>query len=52
MAIPEMGHSFFQRLGTLGGHLVTQEGDLGCTIYTLRQVNEVPVPLKLAEEGP
>jgi hypothetical protein len=34
VAVLEMGHSFFQRLGNLGGHLVTEEGDLGCVHFT------------------
>jgi hypothetical protein len=29
LAVLKMDHSFFQRFGALGGHLVTEEGDLG-----------------------
>jgi hypothetical protein len=37
-------------LGTLGGQLVTEEGDLGCSKDTLHLVDEDPVPLKLVEK--
>jgi hypothetical protein len=47
-----VGHSLFQRLGTLGGHLVTEKGDLGCSKDTLRRVDDDPVPLKLVEKSP
>jgi hypothetical protein len=47
MAILEMGHSFFQRLETLAGHLITEEGDLRSSKDTLRQVDADAVPLKL-----
>jgi hypothetical protein len=47
MAVLEMGHSFFQSLGTLGGHLVTEEGDLRCSKDALHQLDEDPIPLKL-----
>jgi hypothetical protein len=30
VAVLEMGHSLFQRLRTFGGHLVTEENNLGC----------------------
>jgi hypothetical protein len=52
LAVLKMGYSFFRRLGTLGGHLVTEEGDLGCLEDALRQVDENPVPLKSVEENP
>jgi hypothetical protein len=42
VAVLKMGYSFFQRLGTLSGHLVTEEGDLGCSEDALRQVEEDP----------
>jgi hypothetical protein len=42
VAVLKMGYSFFQRLGTLGGHLVTEEGDLGCSEDALRRVDEDP----------
>jgi hypothetical protein len=48
MALLEMGYSFFQRLGNLGGHFVTEEGDLG----SLCRVDEGSIPLKLVEESP
>jgi hypothetical protein len=51
LAVLEMGHSFFQRLETLGGHLVTVEGVLVCPEDGLRRVNNDPVPLKLVEES-
>jgi hypothetical protein len=47
-----MGYSFFQRLGTLGRHLVTEEGDLDCSEDALRWLDEDPVPLKSVEENP
>jgi hypothetical protein len=47
VAVLEM--RFIQRLGTLGGYLVTKEGYLGCSKDTLRRVDEDPVPLKLVE---
>jgi hypothetical protein len=46
-----MGHSFFQWSGTLGGHFVTEEGDLGCPEDALRWVYEDPVGLKPVEES-
>jgi hypothetical protein len=52
MAVLEVVNSLFQRLGTLGGHLVTEEGDLGCSKDALRRVGGDPVPLKLVEENP
>jgi hypothetical protein len=45
MAVLEMGDSFFQRLRTLGGHLVIQDDDLVCSEDTLRQVDDDPIPL-------
>jgi hypothetical protein len=45
LAVLEMGYSFFQRLGTLGGHLVTKEGDLGCS-------EDDSLPHKSVEERP
>jgi hypothetical protein len=47
----EIGHSFVQRLGTLGRHFVTEEGDLGCPKDVLRWVDDDPIRLKLGEEG-
>jgi hypothetical protein len=52
VAVLEMGHSFFQRLRTFSGHLVTEEGDLGCSEDALRWVDNDTVPLKLGEESP
>jgi hypothetical protein len=51
VAVLEMGHSIFQRLRTFGGHLVTEEGDLGCSEDALRWVDDDPVPLELGEES-
>jgi hypothetical protein len=51
-AVLVMGHSFFQRYGTLSGHLITEEGDLGPSRNTLRWVGKYPVPLKFVEENP
>jgi hypothetical protein len=48
VVVLEMGHSFFQRLGTL----VTEEGGLGYLGNALCWVDEDPVPLKLVEESP
>jgi hypothetical protein len=39
VAVLEMGHSFFQRLGSLGGHLVTEESDIGCSEGAHRRVD-------------
>jgi hypothetical protein len=52
MSVLKMGHSFFQPLGALGGHLVTEEGDLGYSEDALRLVDEDLVPLKSVEESP
>jgi hypothetical protein len=52
VAAVEIGHSFFHRLGTLGRHLVTEEGDLGCPKGSLRWVDDDPIPLKPVEKGP
>jgi hypothetical protein len=49
VTVLDMGHSPFQELGTLGGHLVTEEGDLGCSKDAFRRIDEDPVPLKLVE---
>lgn len=45
-----MSYSFFQRLGALGRHFVT-EGELGCSEGALYPVDENPVPLKSVEES-
>jgi hypothetical protein len=34
----EVGHSLFKSFGTLGGNLVTEEGDLGCSEDALRKM--------------
>jgi hypothetical protein len=47
-----LGYSFFQRSGTLSGHIITKEGDLGSSEDALRRVDQNPVPLKLVEEIP
>jgi non-ribosomal peptide synthetase component E (peptide arylation enzyme) len=52
VAVLEMGHSLFQRLGALSEHLVTKQGDLGCSEDALRRVDDDAVPLKLVEESP
>jgi hypothetical protein len=51
VAVLEMGHPLFQRLRAFGGHLVTEEGDLGCSEDALRRVDDDPVPLELGEES-
>jgi hypothetical protein len=51
LAALKIGYSFFQRLGTLRGHLVSEEGDLGCSEDALRRVDEDPVHLKSVEES-
>jgi hypothetical protein len=52
LAVLKMGFSLSQRLGTLGGHLVTEEGDFGCSENAFRRVVGGPVPLKSVEECP
>jgi hypothetical protein len=47
-----MGHSFLQWSGTLRGHPVTEEGDLGRSKDVLRRVDQDPVHLKPAEVSP
>jgi hypothetical protein len=51
-AVLEIGHPFVQRLGTVGKHLVTEEGYLGCPKNAIRLDDDDPIPLKLVEEGP
>jgi hypothetical protein len=51
-AVLEVGHSFFQRLGTFGRHLVTKDGDLRCSESALRRVDDDPVSVELLEESP
>jgi hypothetical protein len=51
-AVLKMGYSFYQRFGILGGRLVTEEEDLGCSEDAFRRVDEGPVPLKSVEENP
>jgi hypothetical protein len=51
VAVLDIGHSFVQRLGALGRHLVTEEGDLGRPRDALCRVDDDPIPLKLVEEG-
>jgi hypothetical protein len=46
-----MSHLFFQMLGTLGGHLSTEKGDVGCSEAALYRVKS-PVYLMLVEESP
>jgi hypothetical protein len=52
MEVLKMGYPFFQRSENLGKHLVTEEGDLGCSVDALCRVDEDPVPLKSVEESP
>jgi hypothetical protein len=47
-----MGYLFFQGLGTLSEHLVTEEGDLWCSEDSLCWGDEDPVSLKSVEEIP
>jgi hypothetical protein len=47
----EMDHSFFQSLRTFGGHLVTEDGNLGCSEVALRRVYDDSIPLKLGDES-
>jgi hypothetical protein len=51
VAVLEVRYSFFQRLGTFDGHLVTEEGDLGCSENALRRVDD-PVFLELVQKSP
>jgi hypothetical protein len=43
VAVLEVGHSFFQRLGTLGGYLVTEKGDLRSPEDALCWVDDDPI---------
>jgi hypothetical protein len=52
LAVLEVDYLFFQRFGTLGGHLITEEGDLGCSEDAIRRFNEYPVRMKSVEESP
>jgi hypothetical protein len=52
VAVLEICHSFFQSLRTLGGHLVTEEGEHVCSEDAFRLVEDDPIPLKLVEENP
>jgi hypothetical protein len=45
VAVLEVGHSFFQRLGTLGRYLVTEKGDLGSPEDALCRVDDDPISL-------
>jgi hypothetical protein len=51
-AVLEACYSHLQRLGTLDGHFVPEEGDFVCSEDALRWVDEDPVPLQLFEECP
>jgi hypothetical protein len=51
VAVLKMVYSFFQRSGTRGGHLVTEEGDFGFSEDELGRVDDDPVPLKFVEEN-
>jgi hypothetical protein len=52
VAVMKMDYSFLWTWGTLGGHLVTEEGDFGCSEDALCLVDENPIPLKSVEESP
>jgi hypothetical protein len=52
IVVLEMGYSFFKRWRTVGRHLVTEGGDLGCSEHALHWVDEDPLPLKSVEESP
>jgi hypothetical protein len=47
-----MCYSFFQRSGTLGRYLITEEGYLGRPEDTFCWFNDDPVRMKTAEEIP
>jgi hypothetical protein len=49
---PEGELLFFQQLGALSGHLITEEGDLGYSEDALHWVDEDSSLLKSVEEGP
>jgi hypothetical protein len=51
VAVLEMGHSLFQRLRSFGGHLVTEEDNLGCSEDAIRRVDDDPIPLELGDES-
>jgi hypothetical protein len=52
LAFLKVGHSFFQRLEALGGHLMTEEGDFTCSEDALPRLAEDPVLLQSIEESP
>jgi hypothetical protein len=52
VTVLEVDYSFFHSLGTLGGHLIIEEGDLGCLEDALRRVDENPIPLKSVGGSP
>jgi hypothetical protein len=52
LAFLKVGDSFFQWLGALGRHLITEEGDLACSEDALHPVDEDPILLKSVEESP
>jgi hypothetical protein len=45
LAFLKVGHLFFQPLGALGGHLITEKGDLMCSEDTLPWVDKDPIIL-------
>jgi hypothetical protein len=51
-AVLQISHSFLRWSGTLSGHSVAEEGDLGCAEDALRRVDEDPVPLETVEKSP
>jgi hypothetical protein len=46
-----MEHSFLQWSETLSGHIVTEEGDLGCSEDALQMVDQDPIRLKKVEDN-
>jgi hypothetical protein len=45
-----VGHSFLQRLGTLSGNFVIEEGDFGCSVDTICRVDKDVVCMEPVEE--
>jgi hypothetical protein len=51
-AVLKVGYSFFQRSGTLSGHLLTKEGDLVCSKNALHGIDLDLIHVKLVKESP
>jgi hypothetical protein len=45
LSVLKMGYPFFQRMDAFGGHLVTEEGNLGRSKDALHWVDEDSLPL-------